>query len=126
RCWRQIADAVPGFAPIADDRVVFVGGRDASDAERARLASIAWIRENALDDVTALDMVATRVRRVHLHVDLDIHGAESLKANGYASKGGPNPERVLDFVRAVAARFAIAGAAVASFDPAADDDGSAL
>ena len=125
RCWRQIADTVPGFAPVADERVIVVGGRDASNAEQRRLESMAWIREGMLGDTKPLDVLAAGVRRVYLHIDLDVHGAESLRANGYASAGGPTAEQVRAFVREVAARFDIAAAAITAFDPAADVDGRA-
>jgi arginase len=126
RCWRQIAETVPGFSPVRDERVISVGGRDASAGERKQLESIAWIRENQLDDPTPLDVLAQRVRRVYLHVDLDIHGAESLRANGYASPGGPSANEVQAFVRRVGERFEVAAAAITAFDPEADTDGRAL
>jgi arginase len=126
RCWRQIAETVPGFSPVRDERVISVGGRDASAGERKQLESIASIRENQLDDPTPLDVLAQRVRRVYLHVDLDIHGAESLRANGYASPGGPSASEVQAFVRRVGERFEVAAAAITAFDPAADTDGRAL
>lgn len=126
RCWRQIADTVPGFSPVPDERVISVGGRDASPGERKQLESITWIRESELDDLAPLDVLARRVRRVYLHVDLDIHGAESLRANGYASRGGPTAAEVQAFVRRVGERFDVAAAAITAFDPTADVDGRAL
>jgi arginase len=129
RCWRPIADTVPRFSPVASERVILVGGRDASDAERRALESVAWIREAMLATSSAydaLDTLATRVRRVYLHVDLDVHGLESCRANGYASAGGPTPAQVRSLIEAVAARFEIAAAALTAYDPAADHDGAAL
>jgi arginase len=123
RCWRQIARTVPGFSPVPDERVLFVGGRDASDAERSTLRSYAWLREDALGDLSLLDALAKRVRKIYLHVDLDIHGAESLRANTYASVGGPTPADVHRFLGEVARRFEIVASAITAFDPGADDDG---
>ncbi len=126
RCWQQIASTVPGFAPIPDERVLFVGGRSASDAEaqRLRAGKITWLDEQSLNAGTAAPL--SRARRVYLHVDLDVHGAEWLRANGYASVGGASPDNVRVFARDVAARAEIAAAAITAFDPACDEDGSAL
>lgn len=73
-----------------------------------------------------LDGLAARVKRVYLHIDLDVHGAHSLHANGYATAGGPTPEGVRRLVRTIADRFDVAAAAITAFDPTADLDGRAL
>jgi arginase len=125
RCWRQITETVPHFAPVPPNRVIFVGGREASDAERRALESFDWIREDAMGSNAELDRLAGRVRRVYLHIDLDVHGSESMRANSYASPGGPTAADVRAFVERVAERFEIAAAALTAFDPAADVDGRA-
>jgi arginase len=125
RCWRQITSTVPNFSPVPSDRVLVVGGREASDAERDALESFEWMREDMLSSDAALDRFASRVRKVYLHIDLDVHGAESIRANEYASAGGPTPAEVRAFVRHVAGRFEILAAALTAFDPVADVDGHA-
>jgi len=125
RCWRQITSTVPNFSPVPSDRVLVVGGREASDAERDALESFEWMREDMLSSDAALDRFASRVRKVYLHIDLDVHGAESIRANEYASAGGPTPAEVRAFVRRAASRFEILAAALTAFDPVADVDGHA-
>ncbi|HEX6807914.1 MAG TPA: arginase family protein [Gemmatimonadaceae bacterium] len=125
RCWRQITSTVPHFSPVPPDRVLVVGGREASDAEHRALESFEWMREDMMSSDTPLDRLASRVRNVYLHIDLDVHGVESLRANEYASAGGPTPGQVRAFVERVAARFEIVAAALTAFDPMADLDGHA-
>jgi len=125
RCWRQISSTVPNFTPVPFERVLVVGGREASDAERRALESFEWMPEDTLSSDAALDRVANRVRKVYLHIDLDIHGAESFRANGYASPGGPTPAQLRAFVERVASRFEIVAAALTAFDPVEDVDGRA-
>ena len=38
-CWEAMARSVPGFSPVAEDRVVLAGARDIEPAERKRLAA---------------------------------------------------------------------------------------
>lgn len=125
RCWRQITETVPNFAPVPPDRVIVVGAREASDAETRALESFEWIREDMMSSDAALDRMATRVRKVYLHIDLDIHGVESIRANGYASPGGPTPAQVRALVQRVADRFHIVASALTAFDPEVDVDGHA-
>ena len=125
RCWRQITSTVPNFSPVPPDRVLVVGGREASDAEKRALVSFEWMREDMLHSNAALDRLAVRVQHVYVHIDLDVHGAESLRANGYASRGGPTPADVRAFVERVASRFEIVAAALTAFDPLEDVDGRA-
>jgi arginase len=130
RCWRQMTRTVRGFRPIADDRVLLVGGRDASDAERSLLAAsaIRWSKENELSRdrmVEALDRLRAHTDSVYLHVDLDVHGSESFRANSYASEGGPSPQAVLQLIDLVKARFDVRAASITAFDPECDADGRA-
>ncbi len=133
RCWRQIVGTIPGFRPVSDEHVLMIGGRDASEAERRLLTPgpIAWLREETLrsnggDVENALDELGARVGRVYLHVDLDVHGAEWIRANGYASAGGLSPDDVLRFIMSVSERFDVAAASITAFDPAADPTRGAL
>jgi arginase len=132
RCWRQMSQTVAGWRPVAPEHVILIGGREASDAERALIdeSGVLWLRE---DDVVtenariirALDALRSRRESVYLHVDLDIHGVETLRANGHASAGGPTPASVRRLVRQVQDRFDVVAASITAFDPQCDRDGRA-
>jgi arginase len=131
RCWRTLAASVPGFAPLADRDVVLVGARDLDPGERDLLASspLAWVRADALraGDTAALEAalvtLRSRVSRVYLHLDLDVHDPAQTPANTYPAADGLLPAQVLDAVRRVGARFEIAAVTFAAYDPAVDPEG---
>ncbi|HEX3316762.1 MAG TPA: arginase family protein [Solirubrobacteraceae bacterium] len=112
--------------PVAEEDVVLAGVRDLEPYQRERLArSRLRVVHGALDGLeAALDALPTP--RVYLHLDLDALDAGEGAANGYAAAGGPTLTRYLDAVDAVFDRFAVAAAALTSYDPATDADGRAL
>jgi arginase len=63
------------------------------------------------------------VKRVYLHVDLDVLDPVVGQANEFAPPGGFTRGELLDAVRLVGERFGIAGAGIASYDPSLDGDG---
>jgi arginase len=135
RCWGALAATVDGFAPVPDERVLLVGG-NALDAPELRLlegspmlhARPAQVRGHGPGKPLAelLDALAGRVRRVYLHVDLDVHDPSEGRANEFWSPFGLTADEVRGIVREVAARVPIAGAALTAYDPALDHDGKML
>jgi arginase len=128
RGWRGLRETIPGHRPIPEREVVLAAVRDLEPYQRERVDGSA-LRvvpgaverepfERALDGLTG--------RRVYLHVDLDSLDSAEATANGYAAPGGPSLERLLDCIRGCGARFDLAAAAIASYDPAFDADGRAL
>ncbi len=133
RCWGALCATVPGFRPVPDANVVLVGAHGADEGARRILAASAIARvppagvgerQGGASLGPALDAMARRgVRRAYVHLDVDVLDAERVApANGFAPVGGLLPEHLAAAVAAIAARFAIAAAAVASFDPALDRD----
>jgi arginase len=129
RCWRALAATVPGFRPVPDERVLLLGGRDLDEQERVALAGsgLLWVSDADVRDHgltralgPALDALAGRVGRVHLHIDLDIHDPEHAPANTYAAPGGLDPTTVRDVVRLVAERVPLAAGTLAAYDPSCD------
>jgi arginase len=130
-CYVEEAAALPGFAPLDAARVLFVGVRDLDPPEVAA-AERAGIRMLAPPDAAvdaalgrALDAFAAGVRRVYVHLDLDVldpaaHG----RANPFAAPGGLTAAGVQRAVRAMGARGRIAGLTVSAYDPAVDAAGT--
>ena len=130
RCWSSLAAQVDGFAPVPEEHVLLVGARDLDAGEREMLdrSRILFAApEVASGDGFAarLEALASRVERVYLHVDLDVHDAAHLRANRFAAPGGLSPDRVRSLVSEVAARIPVAAAAITAYDPAYDEDGRA-
>jgi arginase len=132
RCWRTLAGSVDGFTAVPEERVILVGVRDLDEGEErllegSRMMRVGWeqVRERgapgALD--ARLEALAGRVRRVYLHVDLDVHDPAHARANGFAVPGGLTPGEVRNAIRAIASRVEIVGAAVTAYDPDFDEGG---
>jgi arginase len=134
-CWARMAERVPGFAPVDGGRVVLLGARDYGRATAARLTE-AGISVVKPDDVRrdglraalvpALDALRERVKRIYLHIDLDVLDPAVARANEYDEPGGLDYHELVEAVRLVGERFHVAAAALTSLDPACDKDGKAL
>ncbi len=122
--WHALRATIPGFATIGERDVVMAGVRDLEPYQRDRLAAaeIAVVPGRIeLDALRArLDELAGRVRRVYLHVDLDVLDSSIGRANRYAAEGGPDLDTVLTVVRETFARFTVASAALTAYDPRVD------
>jgi arginase len=115
----------PGFRPVPDDHVLLVGARDLDPAEREVLdgSRIRLLPARAAEVAAA--GFPPGVRRVHLHVDLDVHDSRLVgRANEYAAPDGPDAAEVRRVVEAVSAGLPVVSATFAAYDPAADVDGT--
>jgi arginase len=75
----------------------------------------------------ALNAMASRTRRVHVHLDLDVLDPEAVNpANEFAPEGGLRAEEVEACIWAIRKRLEVASAAVASYDPSFDHEGCVL
>src|SRR5712671_463121 len=133
RCFRPLALSVQGFAPVAERDAFLVGARDLDPAERTALdgSAAGWVRVAAVRELGAAAALAPplgrlRARRIHLHVDLDVHDPALAPANEFAPPVGLTPREVQEAVRAIAAAVPICSASLASYDPAVDPKGLAL
>jgi arginase len=135
RCWKAMAEGVPGFSAVAEENVVMVGVRDMDPAEREQLdaSRVAVVGAGLIHQqglrvfASALDELKARVGRVYVHLDLDVLDAAKVgKANKYASEGGLSAEELEAAIGMVRERFEVTAAGIASYDPAFDTDGRVL
>jgi arginase len=134
-CWKAMARGVPGFSPVAERDVVLAGVRAVEPSEEERLASsdvsVVGADRIGLEGPStleaALDGLKSRVRRVYVHLDLDIlDPGKAGKANEFAPEGGLSVEDLKTALGMVRERFPVAAAGIASYDPAFDPDGCVL
>lgn len=131
-CWRSLLSALPGFRPLPGNRVALIGARQISRAENALIqhrgivhVSVDALRTAGLDDVLATCFDGCRkggVKRLYVHVDLDVLDPTIAQANPYAEPGGMSLSEVGEAI-AAARRFTIGAAAITAYDPACDPDG---
>lgn len=133
-CWRALADSIPHFQAMPEDRVLLVGARDFEPIEFQRLTAsdAAYLPCDKLEGEglyplrEALMGLANRVEEVFLHIDLDVHDPTVAPANQYKPPGGLTPEQVEEVIRVIAGQFPVCGATLASYDPEADDERKGL
>ena len=134
RGWQSLAATIPGFQPIADDRVILVGGRDFDEAELALIESsgVELIPgeqvksvgiENAL--LPPLQRLAAKVSRLYVHIDLDVHDPDEAPASSYAVPDGLSVAEMREALSVISERMPVCAAAVAAYDPDYDPNGRA-
>jgi arginase len=132
RCWSTLSAAIPGFVPVPDGKVVLAGARDLDPAEEALLAVSGFgvvpagsLRGDAEELGQALSRLAARVRRVYVHLDLDVLDRDEAPANQFAAPDGPTVGAMADVLRVAAATIPVAALAIAAYDPAFDPESRA-
>lgn len=115
---------------VAPERLV-LGGIRAIDDEESRFIAAHDVTTLTVEDLSDPSVViaaleATGASQVFIHIDLDVLDPAALAGLSYPMPFGIGAAELVALVRAVVARFPIAGAAIAGFAPAspqsADDD----
>lgn len=132
-CYKEYREKISNQPPVDEAAVLMLGVRDLDPLERTRLdesevAVVEWKDGEAQWDVSAaLDALAQKVDEVYVHIDLD--ALDPKVAPGFVdwmAPGGMSLEQVVDAVKAVASRFRIRAASVATYNPEYDRDDRAL
>jgi arginase len=130
--WANMTRTIPYFRPVREANVVLVGRRGASPAEKERLraSKVTVVEERhvrqdggweILD--AALDALGGRVRRVHVHLDLDVLDPTAVSpANEFAPEGGLSAAELKACIRKIREHLEIGSATVASYDPSFDHE----
>ncbi len=126
RCWTALSATLPGWTPIPDANVCFVGTRDIDPAEVELLAEsearVVHPHYAFLQLEPALDAVRSRAETAYLHIDLDVLDPEEGRANAYAVPGGLLLGQMMAVLRSVRQRFRIGAVALTAYDPSCDPD----
>jgi arginase len=129
--WQGVARTIPGFEPVSPRDVLLVGARDLDPEEERLVASsgAGWvhareIRTQGLSGAVgpALDDLATRVPRIHLHIDLDVLDPSEGQVNVFSVEGGLTVSDVVALIEEAARRFEITSATLSAYDPDYDPD----
>jgi arginase len=99
-CWQALCATVPGFAPLAEDRVILAGVRDTEPAERVRPDRSAIHRVDA-GVISSLPEHLGRLQatRISLHVDLDVLDRAHGRANEFAVSPGISADELVTAAR---------------------------
>jgi arginase len=133
-CYQQYWASIGDATPLREDAFVLLGVRDLSPAaERERLKQssvrlVPWMDGQPQQDPDqALDELRRRVHDVYLHIDLDAFAPDV--APGVADTavpGGLSAEQGEAMVSAVARRFRIRAATIATYAPRHDSHDATL
>ena len=132
--WESMRRSIPGFAPVDPKHVAICGVRALDPLEEELLNEMGvsivpaeQLRQRGIDAlVPIVDRLRADVRRVYLHLDLDVLDPAEGRANRYAVPGGLGTQFVSDIVIALGRRFTIAAAGITAYDPSCDDDDRVL
>jgi arginase len=126
RCWTGLAATVPGFTPVAEEDVVLIGAGDLdpAEAELLRASRVQHLPSDApiARIAEAVEAIAMRVRRLYVHVDLDVLDATEGRANGYVGGAGITLAGLLAAIDAASTLCPIAAGAITAYDPSYDRD----
>jgi arginase len=133
-CWRALAATVPGHEPLADSRVIHVGGRAFDGDEEATMISsgMTVVNGETMRDGSGLGIVRSGLSQlggqtsvVHVHLDLDVLHRSDGVVSQYAIDGGPSVSDLHAILRSVGEQCTIGSVTICSYDPAFDSDGRA-
>ncbi|MDQ0895507.1 arginase family protein [Agromyces ramosus] len=125
-----VGDGADGLALDADTRVaperLVLGGIRAIDDEERRFIDDHGVATLTVEDLSDPSVViaaleATGASQVFVHVDLDVLDPSALAGLSYPMPFGIGAAELVALIRAVVARFPLAGAAIAGFAPATPD-----
>jgi arginase len=132
RCWARLTTGIPGFLPVPDGHVVLAEARDVDAAEEVllegseiRVISPRSLQGGGMELERALSALAARVRRLYVHIDLDVLDRDQTPANQFAAPGGPTVAEMTEALRVIGARIPVAAVAVTAYDPSFDPEGRA-
>jgi arginase len=130
RCWSALLKTVPGFTPVHEQNIIHIGGHDFDPEEGAQLrgSDINLIElDSDLNSMhhalsRALTKLSKRVRKVYIHLDLDVLDTGAALANHAAIPGGLSVEFVEEAIDLIKDQFEVGASAIGSVDPDYDQD----
>jgi arginase len=110
--------------PLASERVVLAGARSFDPGEEAYVAE-RGIRVVAAEEVGPESLIAaveaTGATTVYLHIDLDVLDPADLSGLGAPEPFGVRATVLVETIRALLARFPLAGAGITEFAPSSPE-----
>lgn len=117
--------ASTGSGRLDPSRLVLAGTRelDEGEADFIERSGIRMLPAEQLDDPAAIvdAVAATGATSVYVHVDLDVLDPSAIDGIGAPVPFGVEPTRLTDAIRALRARFELAGAGLTEFAPESPD-----
>jgi arginase len=128
-CWRRMASGIAGFQPIEPEATFLLGARDLDPPESALLASAPITAVSSARVAAELPGILDRARLDgaigHVHLDLDAFDPARVgRANTLPVPDGFSVEQFTEAMTIIRARIPLGAAALASYAPEFDPEGS--
>jgi arginase len=108
--------------PVPEENVVLAATRSLDPLEEVRLRA-SKIKLAAIEELLqAVKELASRVRTIYLHVDLDVLDPQISPGVNFSEPGGITPDQLFDAVQHVIATGKLAAAAITNFNPGRDQE----
>lgn len=112
--------------PIPEENVILAATRSLDPLEEVRLAK-SNIQLASLDSLPgAVHALASRVKTIYLHLDLDVLDPDISPGVNFSAPGGISPNQLFDAIQCVAGTGKLGAAAITNFNPDRDLDGRTL
>jgi arginase family enzyme/very-short-patch-repair endonuclease len=118
---------LPPHVTLRPSQVVLAGVRALDPPEKQYVADhdIAHVLPGELADLPTV-VAARNARAVYIHIDLDVLDPSAFSSVGYPEPGGLTTADLTTAVRALTARFPLAGLGITEYEPSADHDRDTL
>lgn len=130
RCWTSLVGTIPGFRAVSEENIVHIGARDldAAEEELMKQSPLELVSVEHFHEVigSVLERLNNRVKRLYLHVDMDILDTGEALPNHLAVPGGLSVDAVEEIIGRIKERFEICAGAITSFDPDYDKEDQVL
>ena len=130
-CWQTATRSIPGFEPVAENRVGLIGVRDLDAGER-RLLGRSAVKVVEYDEICSrglqlataecVEAIEAHTRTAYLHVDLDVLDGDMVPANEFSLPSGLTPDELDEVLTSIGERLEVRAAAVTAYDPRFDSD----
>ncbi len=127
KCWPRMLAQIPGFKPIAEDRLTLIGARDFDLEERIALEQSnisvvsdfsAAIQRQSPNTPASLNPNS----RLFIHLDVDVFNPDDAPANSYQPVGGPSVRDVQGTILNLIGQGRFSGLTISSYDPSVDPE----
>ncbi len=127
RCHASIRQAI-GVAPVAESNVLLVAARDLDPLERESLlnSKIQLLKVEHVERATELEILASRVREVYLHIDLDVLDPSEAPGVIFKARNGLTCAQLDGLIRSIARHFSIAAVNITGYNPDLDQEDKTL
>jgi arginase len=127
RAWQTLGRSVPGFVPVAGERIVLFGARQIEKSECDLLDEAGVKRVSTAEELThCLAGLVKQVDQIYVHLDLDVLDSREATWNQWTSPEGISLLTLLEAITEIRKQGKVCALGVASYDPAMDPNWSGL